>query len=1206
MRTPIPLPLELLDAHDEGRLVLFCGAGISRHTGLADFRQLTLDAFKACGLPIDENGQDFPEDLAVRNGQYDRALHLLENQSPAMRREVQALLRKRPRPGSLETHKALLTLSAGPGGGHRLVTTNFDNRFELAADKTLRWQTAPSLEPPRGEQWQQLTYLHGRIDPIKDPEGRHLVLTSADFARAYLQDGWAAQFTQRLFENYVVLFVGYSLNDPVIGYLIDGMAADLRTRGGKLQAFILADDNGSPEDRKRNEAIWEARGLRPVCFCRSENFSALHRTLQAWAAYHTKGIQGRIDHALSMGCVAYDPELHSNADVDFLAWALSKADGSVARAFAEADPLPDISWLAPLSTSNIPAPDGNGTVNLFAMPAPPPHGANRYYGELAGRAPLIPDTSAVTFQLGRWLTRHLDKQQLVDWVIERRGLVHPAWAFHIERSLCGQAEPWQTFWRLILDGATQLHEHAMPIWPISLDKGEWPDGMDAAFLNAARCRVVPQKSWQFLSEQNQPPQHLFHIARFELAVTNPDLLSDIWEKRGEKPVRDALMRLADSLTSRLAEGWAMLQRADTGMYMLDVGTPLTQPDGFGSRDYSHLVALCMEAFAVLRRETPTKAAALAGRWLSLWRDDRVYLFRRMALHALAHVRAVPADQELSLLMDGRAEMLWSGDCGTELGEYLRLRAPHLPSPILDDLIAAIVAGPADDTGPYATRWSIVQIAQRLAKLKEGGASLPEWLPNIADEYVSDLEEPPERSFTGRRAASEPDISLRPPEEMAAQLAADADSYRSSEQFYRLCANAPLTALAVTSHLSRLLDRPWGGWDGLFQLAEKQESTTQATIVRELLAICRDHDAWLDYRPLLALARLLAGVAGALPQDRDKRAEFLALWQLLWGKATEHSASTPQKPDDTVRDVFDSPCGKLADALLTVITNAPGKSIPRDTAPLFKVMIGGKAAHSCHARIVAASYLPWLHQRARTWVKTDLLPRMRYGQAEAAHLWLGFFRRPILPLAMMRDMQEALVSMAGQWGQGDHARIGNQCIALTLIQSPCPMCPENIGQVMRRANGEDLAHMGWFLADQMKKDPSLWRKRIRSIIADYWPSSIAKATPKATNALVRIAFQAGDAFADAIGLMDRRALLAPVEDSALRLYRLKKAEDGEESYVATAPAAVLTMLSAILPVEISPWHAREVEDLLNRLCAQSPALADDPRMVRLRRMILQKG
>ena len=48
----------------------------------------------------------------------------------------------------------------------------------------------------------------------------------ATLALAYLTERWAARFVGELFRNYVVCFVGYSINDPVMRYMMDALAAD--------------------------------------------------------------------------------------------------------------------------------------------------------------------------------------------------------------------------------------------------------------------------------------------------------------------------------------------------------------------------------------------------------------------------------------------------------------------------------------------------------------------------------------------------------------------------------------------------------------------------------------------------------------------------------------------------------------------------------------------------------------------------------------------------------------------------------------------------------------------------------------------------------------------------------------------------------------------------------------------------------------------
>jgi hypothetical protein len=50
------------------------------------------------------------------------------------------------------------------------------------------------------------------------------VLTDEDFGRAYLTEGWAREFLQRLFAEFTTLFVGYSHNDLPVEYLARGMS----------------------------------------------------------------------------------------------------------------------------------------------------------------------------------------------------------------------------------------------------------------------------------------------------------------------------------------------------------------------------------------------------------------------------------------------------------------------------------------------------------------------------------------------------------------------------------------------------------------------------------------------------------------------------------------------------------------------------------------------------------------------------------------------------------------------------------------------------------------------------------------------------------------------------------------------------------------------------------------------------------------------
>ena len=138
-----------------------------------------------------------------------------------MRRALaEALKPKLRRKGATDTHAALLRLARDRAGALRLVTTNFDRIFHVAAkrsEQAFQAYAAPMLPIPKNSRWNGLVYLHGLLpEKADDTALNRLVVTSGDFGLAYLTERWAARFVSELFRNYVVCFVGYSINDPVL------------------------------------------------------------------------------------------------------------------------------------------------------------------------------------------------------------------------------------------------------------------------------------------------------------------------------------------------------------------------------------------------------------------------------------------------------------------------------------------------------------------------------------------------------------------------------------------------------------------------------------------------------------------------------------------------------------------------------------------------------------------------------------------------------------------------------------------------------------------------------------------------------------------------------------------------------------------------------------------------------------------------------
>lgn len=205
----VNLPGRLIDAHRDGRLVLFVGAGASMAppTCLPNF----VDLVKRIASATEQKCPEF-----VRQAP-DRALGLLDAKAGV---DVHQLIRdeinQSRKPSEVHEQLSRLALSAPQP---RIVTTNYDRhlsdclarRSSIGTD--LEEFSAPAL--PQGDDFTGIVYLHGSASgPAK-----RLVATDTDFSDAYIRRRWASDFLLQMFEAFTVLFVGYSMDDVLMRYL---------------------------------------------------------------------------------------------------------------------------------------------------------------------------------------------------------------------------------------------------------------------------------------------------------------------------------------------------------------------------------------------------------------------------------------------------------------------------------------------------------------------------------------------------------------------------------------------------------------------------------------------------------------------------------------------------------------------------------------------------------------------------------------------------------------------------------------------------------------------------------------------------------------------------------------------------------------------------------------------------------------------------
>jgi hypothetical protein len=256
------IPVDVIQKLEDGKLIFFCGAGVSYPAGLPSFEGLVKKIYEK--LHMDMAPDEFQ---AFESRHYDRTLALLENRIDCslVREKIFEILEiELPIRKKLDTHKALLSLSRFKDGDCRLVTTNFDRGFILASDDDLPVDKAPKLPVPKKHTWNSLVHLHGLIQD-NDPEGKRLVVTSADFGAAYLMERWASRFVSELFRRYHVVFIGYSIGDTVVRYMMDALAADRRKGDEQTkEGYVFADSTALKMKESARE--WKAKSVKPILY----------------------------------------------------------------------------------------------------------------------------------------------------------------------------------------------------------------------------------------------------------------------------------------------------------------------------------------------------------------------------------------------------------------------------------------------------------------------------------------------------------------------------------------------------------------------------------------------------------------------------------------------------------------------------------------------------------------------------------------------------------------------------------------------------------------------------------------------------------------------------------------------------------------------------------------------------------------------------
>ncbi|UQY80457.1 NAD-dependent protein deacetylase [Candidatus Hepatincola sp. Av] len=270
----------LLEKHKEGKLIIFCGAGISKEKANVPLFEELLENILSNADIIDIHTRDkyLTKKKKLRKKPSNEISSIFETLCKEYDREAidNFIVEKTQKGKNTEYHEAILKLSKYDNE-YRIITTNFDDLFKKAATKlnilynpskktnqehikTYNVECMPFFDDFKDKGG--LIYLHNTINDEK------IIYTRQDFIETYIAQSRNRELLLQLFKDYTVLFLGYSLGDLLINYILSASS--------KQQKHYLITKDNIKEKTDNIEIINDFT-----------NYSSIYTLIELWSTIYT-------------------------------------------------------------------------------------------------------------------------------------------------------------------------------------------------------------------------------------------------------------------------------------------------------------------------------------------------------------------------------------------------------------------------------------------------------------------------------------------------------------------------------------------------------------------------------------------------------------------------------------------------------------------------------------------------------------------------------------------------------------------------------------------------------------------------------------------------------------------------------------------------------------------------------------------------------
>ena len=1195
------IPANLLEAHEEGNVVFFCGAGISYPAGLPMFKGLVCDIYKDLGAHPSN-----VECTALNAYQYDTVLGLLDERIPGGRKSVrEALMRSlKPdykKPKALETHHAILTLGKTRDNETRVVTTNFDRVFEEAikeyAVKPNRF-SAPLLPIPK-KRWDGLVYLHGLLSEEKSEiELNKLVVSSGDFGLAYLNERWASRFVTELFRKYTVCFVGYSINDPILRYMMDALAADKLMGENTKSVFAFADYTFGCEDKLLKE--WKAKNAIPILYDNEGYHKYLHETLHAWASNYRDGITGKqsiVDRYANL-----DPTGTTKEDdlVGRLIWALSDKSGLPAKRFADIKPVPSLKWLEPFENLFF------GEKDLVRFGIQPIHNNDNNMGKRSEikfsllNRPTPSELSAwmrpVAFQwnsnvfdnvmnhLARWTARHIDDPELFLWAIEQGGELHPIFEREISKNLKELKSPMNIVWNLLLSGFVKISN-----WKddsrISLPEKFFGTGLTAAFRREFRQALSPvvvfrrayMTSEENSQEDNASNKKISDIFDWEvkLFMDHPRMTIQNLEKHEKwEPL---LCEFLSDFTSILKDAMDLMNDLDDAgekedrsfMYQPSI-EPHEQNSDFW--DWTILIKLLRDSWLAVAERDENAAIAEVRRWNSI----PYPVFKRLAFFAVFEKpNYFQMKEVLDWLLSNETYWLWTFYTQRESLQLIRTIAPELEGDQKERFFGALVAGPpstifmeglsVEKSQEYIDkkRWFY------LAKCRAADAMLTEQ----ADSLLQQLE------------TAHPDWNLT--KDDRDEFPSNIVTERVVTPWERKCEDNAEEAFSKLLELADQEKWPHEEWELALQISANKKNLSKYMIQKvsaevldmpdtEFNSISHPMALWVN-----VFIRKVDGDIDIFLKIVNKILEKYKYetWDVVQENSIFHTMELAVEAVMTwwfAQDLEHSQ--GIDERVQSVLDQVSNPDLP--------------GLH--HGLPTLARYAISLLHIDQKWTSRHLLQYFDWKQhpQRALEMWTGFLRSGRWSWELIDALRPNFLSVPEHWEEMEDFFKEQYVSLLTYMamdssETFSKSDFEKIFKGMSAVSLTQTAHTLFRSQNSIKEQKkNHFENRIVPFFTDYWPKDIKVKTPEISEQFANLCVVSGEAFPDAVKLFSD--WFQPIESPSILLKLLMESSNPDNH-----PSEVFDLLSRSIDISES-YPLYELRPVLNRILEKNPDMEKNER------------